>query len=105
MTNTSRVHWRKIHKERKRWKMLVWMATLGERPKEPFKKAQLTLTRFSAREPDYDGLVSSFKAILDGLVEAKIIADDRPSVVGQPTFRWEKTNPGSGRIRVEVVPL
>lgn len=107
MTNTLRKHWAVIQKERAKWKRLVCHAVLNERKDSAinFKtltKAKVTITRFSARAPDYDGLVSAGKAILDGLVEAKVIVDDNVSVIGAPIYLWAKAKPKQGRIRVRV---
>ena len=78
------------------------MATLNARPPHPLQSATLALTRYSAREPDFDGLVSSFKHVIDGLVRSGIIADDKPSIIGQPAFYWHKTAPKNGHILIQV---
>lgn len=69
---------------------------------EPLKKAKLTLTRHSARPCDFDGCVSSFKSILDGLVEHGVLADDNMNVIGQPTYKWEKSPPRKGFCTIVV---
>jgi len=107
MTNTSRVHWRKLYKERAKWKGLVGNAVLlaDERraaERKPLTRARVTITRCSSTEPDYDGLVSGGKALLDGLVEAGVIVDDKVSVIGQPVYLWEKAKPGKGKVKVRV---
>lgn len=68
-------------------------------------KAKLTLTRYSSKEPDFDGLCSSFKNVIDGLVEAGVIIDDKMSVIGQPTYAWVKCPPKKGKIKVVVEEL
>jgi Holliday junction resolvase RusA-like endonuclease len=107
MTNTLRKHWAVIQKERAKWKRLVAQACLNEkdcaaRIRKPLTQAQVTITRFSSTAPDYDGLVSAGKAILDGLVEAGVIVDDNVSVIGQPKYLWEKAKPKMGKVRVRV---
>lgn len=97
-----RGHWRKKHAHALKWKRAVWAKCWHLRPDEPLVRAMLTLTRFSSREPDTDGLVSGFKHVVDGLVEAKVIADDRPSNIGIPNYRWEKVGNKSGKIKIEV---
>jgi hypothetical protein len=72
------------------------------KPRQPLQKATITLTRFSSNEPDFEGLVSSFKPVLDGLIEAGVILDDHPSVIGQPVYLWERCKAGSGKIRIQV---
>jgi hypothetical protein len=102
-TNASNVHWRIRHTHAKKWKDLVIIAARSKGlPDEPLKKAKLTLTRFSAREPDFDGLVSSFKHVIDGLIDAAVIADDKQSVIGQPTYNWVYAFRNKGKISVKV---
>lgn len=101
-TNGSMVHWRIKHAETKKWKRLVFMAVVKNLPPQPFLKAKLTLTRCSSREPDFDGLVSSFKHVIDGLIEAQVLQNDRMSNIGQPTYLWERANLRKGMIKVKI---
>lgn len=68
----------------------------------PLTKAKLTMTRCSSFEPDYDGLVISFKHVLDALVMNKIIVNDKPSIIGAPVYTWEVAPPTRGKVRVLV---
>lgn len=107
MTNSLHVHWTKKHKESKLWKGLVQNAVLFGQERAaleflPLTKAKLTLTRCSAVEPDYDGLVSSFKHVIDGLKEAGVIKDDKASNIGQSKYAWEFAKQREGKIRVMV---
>lgn len=107
MTNGLRKHWRVIHRERKLWKGLVADAALNAkdcaaRTSWPLSKAKVTITRFSATQPDYDGLVSAGKAILDGLVEAQVLIGDSPSVIGYPTYHWQHAPRLKGKISIRV---
>lgn len=78
--------------------------TRGRLPKGgPLKKAQLILTRVSAVSPDSDGLVSSFKWVIDGLVRAGVLVNDGYGNIGMPEYRWEKGSRGQGKIRVVVI--
>lgn len=94
--------WRGKHTHAQNWKRAVWGKCWHKRPPEPLKTARLTLTRLSSVEPDYDGLVSSFKPVIDGLVESKVIANDRPANIGRPEYLWVRTTPRMGRITVRV---
>lgn len=107
MTNANgRAHFIVKAKEAAKWKNLVVLSVgVSRRPPEPLKKAKLVLTRFSSVAPDFDGLVSGFKHIIDGLVLAKVIRDDKVITVGQPKYNWEQVGPGQGKIRVEVVEV
>jgi Holliday junction resolvase RusA-like endonuclease len=110
MTNTMRVHWRVIQKERKLWKERVRLAVLnnqlnGARQFKPLTRAEVSITRFSSRQPDFDGMVSAGKSLLDGLVEAQVLIDDSQQVIGQPKYYWEQSRPGKGKVRVRVEAL
>lgn len=101
-------HWRTRHIERVKWKSKVCGAVLqalGRWPSKPLERARVELTRCSSSRPDADNLASSFKFVLDGLVLARVIADDKPSVIGQPVFAWEKTSPRKGCVRIKVEEL
>ncbi len=103
MTNSSnRVHWRARAKEANKWKRFVWSKCWHLAPKEPLKKAKVTLTRYSSKAPDFDGLVSSFKHCLDSLVESKILENDTFENIGQPTYNWFEARPCYGYIKIEV---
>lgn len=103
-TNNAKANWKARYREATAWKKKVVNAVILNKlqPEKPFAKAKLTLTRFSSVEPDYDGLVSSFKHTVDGLIAADVIENDKMSNIGQPTYLWEQAPPGKGKIRVEV---
>lgn len=102
MTNkTHGCSWQALYKKRKEWKEQVGMIARLRRPEKPLERARVTLTRFSTSRPDFDGLTSGFKPILDAL-KGIVIVDDAPECVGQPTYLWEKARPNYGKIRVRV---
>lgn len=84
------------------WKRMVWALVSSGKPEAPLETAKLTLLRCSSVQPDPDGLVSSFKHIIDGLVVAGILANDRWANIGMPEYRWEYAAPKKGWIRVTV---
>lgn len=92
--NLLRRHWSFIMKEKNKWHRLVKAAVLTQTivlgMKEPYKKARITFIRRSLKEPDFDGLISGFKFVTDGLVSANVIVDDKVSVIGKSTYLWEK---------------
>lgn len=103
MSNQSlRQHWRASRAEGTKWKDAVGLKTIGKRPSEPLLKAKLTLIRCSSVEPDYDGLVSSFKHVIDGLVKSGILVSDKMSHIGAPAYLWELTAPKKGKIKVRI---
>lgn len=106
MTNQlASKHWRVRHKHSKRWRELIaWLSQSAIKSREglPLERAKITLTRFSSIRPDYDGLVSGFKPIIDGLVDAGVIPNDTQDVIGKPDYRHEMTKPKQGKITIEV---
>jgi len=98
----ARRHWRTIHAENRRWRKAVSLAIRKLYPEAPLRLASLELVRCSAREPDWDNLVTSFKPILDALETLGIIQSDRMSCIGQPRYRWEKAPRGKGSVSVHV---
>jgi len=102
INRVGRTHWAIKAAEAKKWRREVSFSVISQRPKEPLKKASLTLTRYSSFCPDFDNLVSSFKGCIDGLKDGQIIKDDKMSCVGAPTYKWEKVSPGKGKIKIEV---
>lgn len=88
--------------EKTKWLNEIYYNTLGKRPKCPLLKAKLTLWRCSSIAPDYDGLVSSFKFVIDALVACKIIIDDNMSVIGVPEFHWSYASKNNGFIAIKV---
>ena len=85
-----------------RWKALVAQQVIRRAPEIPLTKASLTLTRISSREPDYDGLVGSFKAVIDALVDYRVLAGDTMKIIGKPTYDWVRGKPKQGKIIVKV---
>lgn len=93
----------KARMSRKRyWKYMVWAYTANTKPVRPLKRAKLTLIRCSTTRPDPDGLTSTFKHIIDGLVESKILENDRYENIGFPTYDWERAPANHGKIKVRV---
>lgn len=103
-TNNNHTSWRGRMAEARKWKRLIaeHVAFHLLKPTSPLKKAKLTLTRISTIEPDYDGLVSSFKHVIDGLIQAEIIENDKSANVGIPEYKWQKGKRNQGRIVIKV---
>lgn len=103
MTNGLMVHWRVKHTESKKWKKLVSeQCLIHGLTKLGLTSAALCFVRHSTREPDFDGLVSGFKHVLDGLVEAGVLVNDKPSVIGQPRYHWVYAKPKHGKIEIQI---
>lgn len=102
----GRKHWAVKAKEAKKWRKAVCLATVSQKPLSPLAKAKISLYRYSSRCPDSDGLVSSFKHCIDGLISAGVIIGDSYKEIGMPEYKWEKAKNGEGKIKiiVESVP-
>lgn len=61
---------------RQKIKMDISHLTRGKRPEKPLEKFTISITRHAPRTLDWDNLVSSLKAYIDGLVKAGVIKDD-----------------------------
>ena len=90
--------------EARKWKHAVCdqVILLKLMPPRPLPKAKLTLTRHSMIQPDYDGLVSAFKHVIDGLIEARVLENDKMNNIGAPTYLWEKAPRSKGFITIKV---
>lgn len=95
-------HWRTRAAHAKKWMKLVAAHANQFKPPYPLTSAALSLTRMSSVQPDHDGLSGSFKAVIDALVKLEILADDTPTVIGKPDYRWEKAPPKKGKIKIKV---
>lgn len=95
-------HWTASHNNSKKWKNAVIAAVATDWPESPLESAEITCIRMSSVEPDYDGLAGSFKPIIDGLVQAGVLKDDNPSILRHSCYKWEKTKPKQGKVRVIV---
>jgi Holliday junction resolvase RusA-like endonuclease len=89
-----RRHWSIVMNEKKKWHSLVALEVFKEKDCTklafPCKQVILTLTRKSTSQPDFDGLVGSFKYVIDGLVKAGVIVDDNANVIADATYQWTK---------------
>lgn len=102
----SRGHWRTIHAEKKRWRLKTIAAIRKDQlPPKPLTAARITLTRFTSQESDFDNRVSSYKAVVDALVEIGVIASDKDSVLKERHYPWEKVANRYSRIRIQVEEL
>ncbi len=79
----------------------------SKRPPVPLDHAAVTCIRYSASKPDYDGLVRSFKHVIDCLLSRtrgrrQIVIDDNMSVIGIPKYQWVKTASSKGYVEIIV---
>ncbi len=69
--------------QNKRWDALIDSLVRHQLPPIPLTKARIEIVRHSYRMLDFDGLVGSMKPIVDALVTAQVLADDKWSITGQ----------------------
>lgn len=99
------LHWTVKGKLVKEWHEWVRLSVGIKRPTTPLVRAALTCIRYSSVCPDYDGLVSSFKHVIDGLVVCGVLEDDSMAHIGMPSFLWHKVAPKKGAISVTVMQI
>jgi hypothetical protein len=80
----------------------VGLLTTGKRPGSPLQRVRLKLFRNSNRMYDYDGLVASFKPVIDGLQHCGIIKHDGWYVTGPWNVGQAVSSKGNESIYVEV---
>lgn len=72
------MHWSALSKIKRHFKNLVWLSVRNNLPESPLTQYRITCTRYTLKPLDpFDNLPASFKAIIDGLTEAKVIEDDK----------------------------
>lgn len=98
---TKGQHWAVTAKSRKDWHWRVKGGVGRDKPKQPLERARVTLVRHSCSEPDEDNTMASWKPVLDGLVQAGVLADDKPSVVTLKS-QWFHAPRGKGYIGISV---
>ena len=104
-TNANgRTHWSHKMREAKKWRSLTALHASKQRPEKPLEKAEVVFTRYSAQSPDFDGLVSSFKHLQDGLIDAGIIVNDTMEVL-KSTYKWSKAPIRNGYVTIELFEL
>ena len=98
------MHFRKRAKEFKRLEILCFHQMIGKKPEIPLTDFHITFERFTIRPLDVDNLVASFKPILDSLVKAGVIEDDKWSGTDNIKYRQSKVSKKADqRISIEVL--
>lgn len=101
LPNKSHGHWATLQRQRERWHSVVARSVLF-RPEKPLKKCRLICVRHSSRKCDYDGLVYSFKPLVDALVKQGIIVDDDLFTIVERSYQWCKTPEKQAFVTIEV---
>lgn len=82
MNKSLRTHFYRRDQLNKAWSSYIWAETNDARPAKPLTSVKLSITRYSHRMLDYDGLVGSLKPVVDALVTCRILKDDSWNVTG-----------------------
>lgn len=102
--------WGRMHRWQKQDQNTIWYAAISaqvgsQKPLAPLTTYRLSLTRKSSSEPDYDGLVGSFKLVVDGLVRCGVLADDKISNSGPWEVGWIRSKQNQGSVLVQVTQV
>lgn len=85
-------------------KMVMWeQSAIGKFPLKPPVEASITFVLKGKRRRDMDNLFASFKAGIDGIVDAGLLPDDDVRS-WSPTLRYEQGEKPLIRIDFEVSP-
>ena len=76
LNRTLRMHYHKRNHAYKEWYTLLGYK-IKDKPKEPLERFKITIVRHFFRQLDYDGLVASYKPVVDSLKHCNVILDDR----------------------------
>lgn len=68
------------------WKQSVFLVCHGKEPQRPLTRAKIQCIRHAPRMMDYDGLVGSFKPVIDGLCTRK---SKKKGYSGKRDVLWE----------------
>lgn len=92
------------NRRRKKWHKRVGEMILvsGVRPTETVTRCELACVRWSPRMPDFDGLVQSFKPLVDGLVNHEIIADDHMGIIVRRRYSWVQVPKKYQEVTMEI---
>lgn len=96
-----RKHYKARHNDKLRWYNYIQAETHGKRPQKPLTRALITITRYSSRTLDFDGLAGSLKPVVDALKISNIIIDDSWKVTG-PWVLDQKFKPRAEGERLEI---
>jgi len=69
----------------------------------PLRRAHLLVTRHSSVMCDRGNLAIAAKPLVDGLVQARVLANDRPEELVTERYEWERAPQGQGYTEVIVV--
>jgi hypothetical protein len=95
-------HWSQERKVKAAWREYAW-AKCREAGALRCEKARITITRYAVRDVDQDNLTACVKPILDGIVDAKVVPDDKRAHVELHVLLERVAHFADERITVEIV--
>jgi len=101
-TAATRRHRMVQAREAKRWKALVVALVGRRRPEKPLSRARLLCTRSSSSPADRVNIAQSCKALVDGLVAARVLLDDGPRNLVTEVYEWSPAPRGKGYVVLRV---
>lgn len=101
LNDWQNMHSMKKHRLKKQVEHDVYYVSYNQRPPKPYSRAKVTIRIFFPVRRRRDERNYDCKWLIDGLVVAKIIEDDRYEVIGRPEIipDYDRENP---RVEVEV---
>lgn len=84
-----RSHWTVKHRENQEWDTYIAMLTARRKPIAPLQKARVDFVWEYYRPMDFDGFVGALKPVVDALVSAGIIEDDKWDCIGSWTIDYK----------------
>lgn len=103
----NKKHWGRRADEAEEWRMRIMAALrsrkpFAQKPAKPLERVQISITRHSHRMLDFDGMVGSFKPVVDALVKNGVLVDDSWAVTG-PWFVDQKFRPKKAGQLLEII--
>lgn len=99
-------HYWQRKKARDFWDAEIKRVVGSQLPDKPLEYARILLVRHSNRMLDYDGLVGSFKYVVDALVDCGVLSDDSWQVTGKWDVQQKYMAQKEGKkITIRVVGL
>lgn len=104
LPNNAGKHWAQVNASRKTWHRLT-AAAITHKPDQPIEKCKVICIKYSSRKCDFDGLVYSFKPVIDGLVLVGIIKDDDMDTIVQREYHWVKVKEVDSFVTIQIEEL
>ena len=98
----SRLHWAQRSKLNKLWRARAYCAIGKDKPRYPLDKVRCIITKYSTRACDWDNMVTQFKPVIDGLVDAGVVIDDSVEHFSAE-YKFEKCKKSFEKIHIFIM--